>query len=1066
MLTVNANKRFTAEQALQSDWFKKTPGSVLRAHDLSGNLQELKKMQPKTAWKRAVHALGFNASAPFWNPDATSFSQQLSKWDQKVTSEDTASREDDDLPPIPVKPIPMADSRATSAASILQPSTVMNNLHRNLFADYYELKTQLRKGSYATVWECIHKASGKKFACKVIQRQGLKPKDDEAVLNEVAVMQTLAGNKYVVQLLDFYEEPDFFYLVMEYCVGGDVFERIVKYTQYTEADARDLAVVLLKAIDSLHRNNIAHRDIKPQNLLLLKHTDNWDIKIADFGFARRVHTPESLTSRVGTPTYVAPEILKNLPHDHRVDLWSAGVVIFVLLVGYPPFLDEDQTNLFRKIRNGEWEFYDEDWKNISQDAKDLIKGLLVVDPADRFTVREALRSNWIKQSSSTLSNIDLTDSLKVMKQKRARLRSLARAFMGSGDKVKPVEIPTAAQASINGSPANSKELISKKEKKDSPMSSSKESEKESKDSSCIPATGEEAGNVASAIQSPMDQKGNALGSTKKKASPAQRAFTGLGDKVKSSVNAMAKTDKKESPSNGKKDTNKSKSESPLTIGMDSYKDSSAGGGLGGGKKKANPAQRALTGLGDKVKSSVNSAMGKKEKKENQGSSKELASTNSSKNNSPTASAEIDKEISERQIPIDSKGNPSTLPKKKSNPAQKALTSLGDKVKNSFSAKDTNKGSPPTPSCKKNDKESNASVSTCSKSVSAKDGLDGENKKKVSTARALLGLGDKVKSGVNSAMGKKEKKPNLVDKPTNVDIDAKKKNSDESLGAVSAPHEANVSLARCIDNGANDTLSIPAEKEPTTSDECVTPASLSDTSEGAFGSAVSRKFQHGEKENPTNESHTIAATWLDGCEKTDEQTIKVEMNAMEKGKLFDDVCNGIDLLANQVQSSQAGSGTSEKVTFPPVRNGEYKKECNIESEKAAVSDECPTSEIGTCQNDVDIGENTERCHCNTSNMIPVGEERGNLAYSTPDRKLHAEDAQVLCDEKVNSPASVETNSCCIDKVVIPVSVDLHDKSTFDTDTCNGQGCKKEYSLEESTGEKETSTCEQAKVCALR
>ena len=184
-------------------------------------------------------------------------------------------------------------------------------------------------------------------------------------------------------------------------------------------------------------------------MLLVSDTDHSNIKVADFGFARRVHTPESLTSRVGTPTYVAPEILKNLPHDQRADLWSVGVVIFVLLVGYPPFLDENQTKLFQKIRNGEWVFYEEDWKNISQDAKDLISGLLMVDPADRWSIRECLRSPWIQeQDAHDLSTVDLTVSVRTLKTKKSPLRSLARVFLGLGDKTEAKEVATQAQAPV------------------------------------------------------------------------------------------------------------------------------------------------------------------------------------------------------------------------------------------------------------------------------------------------------------------------------------------------------------------------------------------------------------------------------------------------------------------------------------------------------------------------------------------------------------------------------------------------------------------------------------------
>jgi len=446
LLTVNPNNRWTAEVALKCDWFKKSKLAQLQQHDLSGNLEEMKKFRPGEAWKRAFNALGFCSTAPFWKSDVCSFSRQMIEWDKSAT---TAGSGNSSLG-ILKEDGAAATSTTTPTTSAASNSTMLLNKWQKLkFADRYELKKQLRKGSYAVVWECVHKQKPDTvFAAKVIQRKGLKPKDDEAVLNEVAVMQSLAGNKYVVQLLDFYEEEDYFYLVMEYCAGGDVFDRVVQFKHYTESDARDLAIMLLKAVQSLHRANIAHRDIKPQNLLLLSDTDHSTIKLADFGFARRVHTPESLTSRVGTPTYVAPEILKNLPHDQRVDLWSVGVVIFVLLVGYPPFLDDKQSELFRKIRGGEWVFYEEDWKHISQDAKNLIEGLLVADPADRWSIEKCLRSKWINQDESELEAVDLQESVQSMRKKKSVLRSMARAFMGLGDKTKPVDVATQAQAPI------------------------------------------------------------------------------------------------------------------------------------------------------------------------------------------------------------------------------------------------------------------------------------------------------------------------------------------------------------------------------------------------------------------------------------------------------------------------------------------------------------------------------------------------------------------------------------------------------------------------------------------
>jgi serine/threonine protein kinase len=155
------------------------------------------------------------------------------------------------------------------------------------------------------------------------------------------------------------------------------------------------------------------------------------------------HRSACLT-RTGFVRFI-PEILKNIPHDERVDSWAIGIVIFVLLVGYPPFLEENQTVLFDKIRTGDWTFYERDWSKISKDAKNLIRGLLVVDPKERWSVQEALRCEWIKQDPSTLSNINLSDSINALRTKRSRLRTMANAVMWMKDNNVCEEVPTQAQ---------------------------------------------------------------------------------------------------------------------------------------------------------------------------------------------------------------------------------------------------------------------------------------------------------------------------------------------------------------------------------------------------------------------------------------------------------------------------------------------------------------------------------------------------------------------------------------------------------------------------------------------
>jgi serine/threonine protein kinase len=168
------------------------------------------------------------------------------------------------------------------------------------------------------------------------------------------------------------------------------------------------------------------------DVILQSMEDNATIKIADFGFAKKVHTPKSLTCRCGTPSYVAPEILKNIPYDQSCDMWSVGVILYVLLCGYTPFMSDDQEQMFDRIKRAEWSFEADDWKHVSDEAKDLIRGLLDPSPDSRMTAKRALRSKWINKDAKELSSRDLSQGVVNLKERRPRLRDFARAFMALG----------------------------------------------------------------------------------------------------------------------------------------------------------------------------------------------------------------------------------------------------------------------------------------------------------------------------------------------------------------------------------------------------------------------------------------------------------------------------------------------------------------------------------------------------------------------------------------------------------------------------------------------------------
>merc|ERR1712151_839120 len=205
----------------------------------------------------------------------------------------------------------------------------------------------------------------------------------------------------IIKLYAVYREPRFYYLVTEYCIGGELFERIVKKTKYTEQETIQICRIMLEAMSYIHEHFIVHRDIKPENLLLYKKDNDIQIKISYFGFAKRISSSKTyLTTRCGSPNYVAPEIISRIPYRTPVDMWSIGVVIYILLCGYLPFADNNHITLYRKIKQVRYTFHNNHWNKVSNDAKDFITLLLVRDPEQRLTARHALSHWWLRPRMS------------------------------------------------------------------------------------------------------------------------------------------------------------------------------------------------------------------------------------------------------------------------------------------------------------------------------------------------------------------------------------------------------------------------------------------------------------------------------------------------------------------------------------------------------------------------------------------------------------------------------------------------------------------------------------------
>lgn len=271
LLQVDPNVRYDASAALRSKWMK-IDDEDLSDSDLSGSLSQMRKFNARRKLKGAMHAVQWAVHAKFWDIDQASFGTAKS-----VLGSNSAS--------------------GSAGLSIwANGSKLTGGKIGKTFKDLYELQDKIRSGSFATIWRAKHRESGVVWAVKVVSRKELKPKDDAQFLQEVAILHSLR-HKNIVALNDFFEEKEYFYLVMQLLEGGDVFDRIVEKNHYTELDARDLARELLSAVAYMHERGVAHRDLKPQNLLLVSKEDNSDIKVADFGFAKRVHVPNSLMTR-------------------------------------------------------------------------------------------------------------------------------------------------------------------------------------------------------------------------------------------------------------------------------------------------------------------------------------------------------------------------------------------------------------------------------------------------------------------------------------------------------------------------------------------------------------------------------------------------------------------------------------------------------------------------------------------------------------------------------------------------------------------------------------------------
>jgi len=296
------------------------------------------------------------------------------------------------------------------------------------FTDEYDMKEELGKGAFSIVKRCVHKASQIEYAAKIINTKKLNQRDHQKLEREAKICRQLKHSN-IVRLYESIPEECFHYLVFDLVTGGELFEDIVAREFYSEVDASHCIQQILDAVRHCHENNIVHRDLKPENLLLASKNKGANVKLADFGLAIEVQGDQTAWfGFAGTPGYLSPEVLKKEPYGKPVDIWACGVILYILLVGYPPFWDEDQHRLYSQIKSGAYDYPSPEWDTVTAEAKNLINSMLTVNPAKRINASEALKHPWICNREKFASVVHRQETVDCLKKFNAR-RKLKGAIL-------------------------------------------------------------------------------------------------------------------------------------------------------------------------------------------------------------------------------------------------------------------------------------------------------------------------------------------------------------------------------------------------------------------------------------------------------------------------------------------------------------------------------------------------------------------------------------------------------------------------------------------------------------
>ncbi|XP_006004315.1 serine/threonine kinase 17a like [Latimeria chalumnae] len=295
----------------------------------------------------------------------------------------------------------------------MPPATMMNRnglvtkiqsrIRSDPFGNSYSLVPgkELGRGKFAVVKKCVEKSTGNEYAAKFLRKRRKGEDCRVDIINEIAVLEMAKASPHVVTLHEVYETNTEIILVLEYAAGGEIFNQCVadQDEAFTEKDVIRLIRQILNGVAFLHRNNVVHLDLKPQNILLTRTDPLGDIRIVDFGLSRRVDSVQEVREIIGTPEYVAPEILNYEPISTATDMWSIGVLTYVMLTGESPFLGDNKQETFLNISKVDVSYSQDVFEGISESAVEFVKSLLIKNPRRRAKAEQCLNHPWLSSDA-------------------------------------------------------------------------------------------------------------------------------------------------------------------------------------------------------------------------------------------------------------------------------------------------------------------------------------------------------------------------------------------------------------------------------------------------------------------------------------------------------------------------------------------------------------------------------------------------------------------------------------------------------------------------------------------